>query len=439
MKKSISLLLILFILVAIPAFSGETPKNIILFSINGLDNSSLSLARMALCGPYGKLNLEKINKGGYLSTYSFDSWISDSASAMSTISTGERANNGELALDSLGAVKPTILEIAKDQGKAIGIVADCRLTYAPVAAFYTHSTNRFLESNFVKDLITLEPNLIFGGGKDMFLPKSLGGMRADGLDFINSSIKKGYKILSNRLDLVKCSQLSSKVLGIFTSDHMSYNIDRPADEPSFNLMVDKALKILPGKSDKGFILIIIADKISSALRNHDVKGFVNQFSEIDSSIGEVLAYQRLHSNTFVCIFSPYSTCPPFIGDRSSLNYLPNIKCSTDYMASKIDASGENVGWVLERYASINKLTEKEKSKIFYNLKNEFLSISIGDMLARRMGIYFLSPEDQKNQSDTFGNSTQTTPFFVVGPGAEDFDFFISNYDLGKKFISFIKD
>jgi len=438
MKKNSFVLFLLIVLIINPLFSGEKPKNLILFAIDGIDNASMSIARMALCGPYGRLNIEKIKKGGYISTYSFDSWISDSASALSTISIGERTNNGELALDSLGAIKPTILEVAKSQGKAIGLVTDSRVSYAPVSAFYSHSTNKFLESNFAVDLLKLGPNLVFGGGRDMFLPKSLGGMRADGKDLFNSAVKSGYTLLKSRLDLIKCSQLPSKVLGIFKSDHMSFDVDRSSDEPSFELMVDKALKLLKNKSKKGFVLIIVADNAAKALKNHDIKGFVKQFSAIDSAIGELLSFQRLHTDTLLNIVSPFSTCPAFVGEKTSLNYLPNIKCSTNFMAEKIDASGENVGWVLERYAGIKRLTEKEKSKIFYDLKNEFLSLSIGDILAKRMGVYFLGPEDQKKQSETFGNSTQTTPYYAIGPGSASLEFYMPNYALGKSLIELIK-
>ncbi|CAI2201300.1 15393_t:CDS:2, partial [Funneliformis geosporum] len=53
------------------------------------------------------------------------------------------------------------------------------------------------------------------------------------------------------------------LLGLFTLDHMSYEIDRdPEKEPSLTEMSDKALKFLEtANNDKGFFLMIEGSRI----------------------------------------------------------------------------------------------------------------------------------------------------------------------------------
>ncbi|MDD5092026.1 MAG: alkaline phosphatase, partial [Candidatus Wallbacteria bacterium] len=385
------------------------------------------------------LNHEKLDQGGYLSTYTFSSWVPDAAAGMSCIATGERANNGEIGLDALGTVRETLLEKARKAGKAVGIVSDSRITYASCAAFFAHSTNRYQESDFASSMIEFEPDLAFGGGLFNFLPKNLGGMREDGRDLIAEAQKKGYQILKNRMELIKCSTLSSRILGLFKESNLSYEIDRPADEPSIQLLVDKAIKLLNNKSPQGFVLVIVSDRIAQALRDHDVRALVSQYEALNEACGTLLAFTRLHPDTQFLYASAYSTNPPFISEKTELSWLPNIKASAEFMAAKIDTLGENVGWVMSRYAGIENLSEAEKSLIFHDLKNEYLPMAIGEVLSRRQGIFFQPPAVQKKLDLTLGNTAVVTPFFVHGAGAEKFDFFMANYQLGSLLNSFIGD
>lgn len=430
---------IIFLVIFISILNAASPKNMILFFINGVDSASLGLARMALVGPYGKLAVEELNKGGYLANYSFSSWVSDNASALSTISIGKRTNNGEIGIDSMGLIKPTLLEIAKKRGKAIGIVTDSRLTYAPVASFYSHSANRYKETNFAEQLIKLEPQVAFGGGLYPFIPKSNGGLRKDGRDLLIELKNKGYKVLRDRLSIVKCSNLSAKTIGIFNHEHLSFEVDRNPKEPSFFLIVDKALKLLKNPANKnGFLLVIVSERLADALRNHDVKAFIKQFEIINKIFEMLISYQRLSKNTFLAVVSPYSTNPPFLSERMNLPYLTEIKSSTEMMAVKIGVAGDNLGWVLERYANLKKLTKKENEHIFRYIKNnKMLATAIGDVIANRLGIYFPDIDIIKNLGETYGNCAQVTPYFVVGPGSDKFSFYTANYKIGKIFSTLL--
>ncbi|CAG8792029.1 15779_t:CDS:2, partial [Acaulospora morrowiae] len=111
-------------------------------------------------------------------------------------------------------------------------------------------------------------DLMLGGGRCYFLPNNTeGSCRPDTRDALSEAQKAGFHYLSTREEFDKLDNTSHSIplLGLFTLDHMSYEIDRDATkEPSLGEMSEKALKILEAQtanSDKGFFLMIEGSRI----------------------------------------------------------------------------------------------------------------------------------------------------------------------------------
>jgi alkaline phosphatase len=325
----ISICLCLFLL-HFSVFS-QTPKQVILYIGDGFGIAPKTAARMAMGqGTDNKryfsdpdfqvLQLDKLRYTSMATTHSLNSWTTDSAPGATVYSTGKKIDNEVIAFD-LESNLPleTILEKAKKQGYAVGLVTNTRITHATPASFGSHIWHRDLEDYIATQLISstqaeyeqvfntspidslkykverdwelpkpkigVEIDVLFGGGVGNFLPQgkfdtivaengkkiALAGKRIDQINLISIAKKRGYIHVNSKdglskIDVNKFSNSTkNKVLGLFKSSHMSYEQDRQLTnewEPSLSDMTQKAIEILKKKGgSKGFFLMVEGGRI----------------------------------------------------------------------------------------------------------------------------------------------------------------------------------
>ena len=125
----------------------------------------------------------------------------------------------------------TVLEAAKRQGFATGLVATSRLTHATPASFYAHVPDRDLETEIAdflvdedgSDLKGLPVDFAFGGGRCFFLPNSTkGSCRTDDRDLLARAKEKGIKVVQGMAELREYREEGGgdegTVLGLFADD-----------------------------------------------------------------------------------------------------------------------------------------------------------------------------------------------------------------------------
>ncbi|MET4074124.1 alkaline phosphatase [Hymenobacter sp. UYCo722] len=134
-------------------------NNVIIYIGDGFGLAPKTAARMAMGqGNTGKrfasdagfqvLNLDKLKYNATVTTHSLNSWITDSAPGASVYACGKQGkqDNEVISLNpATGASIETILEAAKKQGYAVGLVSTARITHATPAAFASHIWYRDLE------------------------------------------------------------------------------------------------------------------------------------------------------------------------------------------------------------------------------------------------------------------------------------------------------
>lgn len=102
-------------------------------------------------------------------------------------------------------------------------------------------------------------DLMMGGGRRHFLPSSDGGKRKDDVNLIDWAKEKGFTYVADRKELTSAldggKTVSLPFLGLFSSSHMSYELDRDdTEQPSLLEMTKIALDSLEEASngnDKG--------------------------------------------------------------------------------------------------------------------------------------------------------------------------------------------
>ena len=75
---------------------------------------------------------------------------------------------GYIGVDYQGNSAENLLELAKQKGKAIGVVSDAYVTDATPAGFTAHAQNRRDKTEIARQQLVLEPEVILGGGKKYF-------------------------------------------------------------------------------------------------------------------------------------------------------------------------------------------------------------------------------------------------------------------------------
>ena len=293
-------------------------NNVVFFLGDGMGLTTMTAARIYKVGEDGELTMDTLPETGFVRTFSNNAQVTDSAPSMSAYMTGVKMNNEVISMspdtsaydaggkdylsgaDSTcpsGNGKPvtTLLELMKAAGYGTGVVTTTRITHATPAATYAHICHRDGENTIAAQLtpggagynaaLGDGVDVIFGGGRKHFLSsKNDGGVRTDGRDLTKDLQKACYSYASTRAQFDALSASSKKVVGLFTSSHMSYDLDRnPADEPSLGEMTNKAIDVLAAKK-KGFFLMVEGGRIDHALHETTARKALQDTVAFDSAI-----------------------------------------------------------------------------------------------------------------------------------------------------------
>ncbi|MYM22052.1 sulfatase-like hydrolase/transferase [Duganella sp. FT135W] len=315
-----------------PAPVAAAPKNVIFFLGDGMGMTTMTAARIYSVGEDGELTMDTLPETAFVKTYSNDAQVTDSAPSMSAYMTGVKMNNevismsqNTLAIDpvndsagnklgnncgtSNGTPATTLLELAKAAGLGTGVVTTTRVTHATPAATYSHICHRDLENDIAAAAVpggtgynsalgTTGLDVLMGGGSQFFKPVKDGGKRADGRDLIAEMKAKSYAYASNATEFNAIDGTKTdKLFGLFTSSHMSYDLDRdPAKEPSLADMTTKAMDVL-ARNGKGYFLMVEGGRIDHGLHETTAKKALQDTVAFDNAIKAAIAKAKLTDPT----------------------------------------------------------------------------------------------------------------------------------------------
>ena len=203
------------------------PKNVIILFADGVAATQWELgrysARVLRNQSFAATDVVfKDGVFGLLSTDSRDALVTDSAAAASAMSTGVKVDNFAVSMTPDGKAHRTAMEAAKSASKKIGLVTTAEIYDASPAAFSVHAKNRSDAQSIVDQYLAMEPDVLIGGGRDYFLPKSApGGKRSDGKDMIAAFEQKGYRIARDTRELKNAD--GAKLLGLFADEDTSFS------------------------------------------------------------------------------------------------------------------------------------------------------------------------------------------------------------------------
>ena len=300
--------------------AAPVPKNVLFFLGDGMGITTLTASRIYAVGEDGDLTIDTLPESAFVRTYSNNAQVTDSAPSMAAYMTGVKMNNEVISMtpetmafnattgtdylngtDSTcpasgnGKAVSTLLEIAKAAGMGTGAVTTTRITHATPAVTYAHVCHRDAENTIAAQAVPGGAgynsalgdgvDVLLGGGRQFFLPTSAGGKRTDSRDLTAELKAQGYTYVKSKTEFDAATAAStSKLVGLFTSSHMSYDLDRdPAAEPSLAEMTTKAIDVL-SKNPKGFFLMVEGGRIDHALHETTAKKALQDTVAFDTAL-----------------------------------------------------------------------------------------------------------------------------------------------------------
>ncbi len=225
--------------------------------------------------------------------------VTDSAAAATQMASGERSVPGYIGLDAQGHSVPTLLEIAKQHGKAVGIISDTYVTDATPAGFTAHTASRRHKMEIARQQLALEPEVILGGGLKYF-------STGENKDLLKQARQQGYQTVFDKKALQKVR--GGKVLGLFDKKAMPMSVEMPLHPnlPSLALQTQKALEILED-SAHGFVLLVEAGKIDWAAHENDAGATLAEMRVLDQVLDVVRTYADTHPDTLLYLNADHDT------------------------------------------------------------------------------------------------------------------------------------
>jgi len=358
---------------------------------------------------------------GLMTTYSSDSWVTDSAPAGTALFAGYKTLNKAIGVLRNRESVPSIFEIAKNAGYRIGVVVTCQITHATPAAVYGHVSDRNDELTLAKQFADSGlVDVAFAGGWQWFLPEGKGGVRKDGLDLIELLKSKGYQYITSASELKTVS--AQKVLGLFAKNYLEPVSDRPSNQPTLDVMTAKAIELL-SSDDRPFMLMVEGSQIDWEAHANDFYGVWKEVVEFDRAVKVALDFARRDGNTLVIVTGDHETGGLSLskgGYTINVDQARNAKGTTTMFLKQYNIADKEkfIAGLKQWYGIELKDSEYENlSKISPNNLRRELARFVGE----KLGFGWT----------TFDHTAGVVPVYTYGIGAELFTGFMDNTDIAR--------
>jgi alkaline phosphatase len=237
---------------------------------------------------------------GLVDTRSTSSWITDSAAGATAYAAGVRTYNGAIGVGPDSLPVPTVLEAARDQGWATGIVSTSSVTHATPASFVAHAPSRSQEYDIAKDIVASGVDVFLGGGASWFA----GATRPDSVNLLET-VRSTHTLVTSAAELAAVDMASTtRLAGLFGENQMPAAAERTPTLPD---MTRAALSVLAKDPDGLFLMV---EGSQPDWRGHDsapIEDVTREVLDFDAAIGAVLDFADAHPGTLVLVLADHET------------------------------------------------------------------------------------------------------------------------------------
>ena len=347
--------------------------------------------------------------------------ITDSASAATAMSAGVKTYNAAIGVDNDKSEVKTVLEAAKEKGKATGLVATSEITHATPASFGAHDENRknmnAIADDYYDELVNGKHKIdvLLGGGTSNFV-------RPD-RNLTEEFQKSGFSYVTNKEELSK--DKNGQVLGLFASGGLPKMIDRTEDIPSLQEMTTSAIQRLNQDKD-GFFLMVEGSQVDWAGHDNDIVGAMSEMEDFEKAAKAAFDFAKKDKHTLVIVTADHSTGGYSIGADGIYNWfgqpIKAAKRTPDFMAAEI-ANGADVEKTLKTYIDQNLLALTAQE--IQSVKDAAVTKKATDI---DNAIETIFNKRSHTGWTTGGHTGEDVPLYAYGPYKERFAGQINNTD-----------
>lgn len=244
-------------------------------------------------------------------------------------------------------------------------------------------------------------DLVLGGGRRQYLPKKDGGKRTDGVDLVSWAKEQGYGYAADRAAFDGAAadgKVPLPFLGLFSSSHMAYELDRDdAKEPSLLDMTKTALASLEAASegsDKGYFIMIEASRIDHAGHSNDGPGHIHDILMYNKVMAYLKEYVEANPGTQLLSAADHETGGLTLPGKWDPRPMAEAKRTSEFLVDLLDAyKGDDVkgylGSELLPQYGLGNATDEQVETLLETYKKRgstALIVAMGNQLAARAGI-----------------------------------------------------
>ncbi|WP_321404112.1 alkaline phosphatase [Maridesulfovibrio sp.] len=314
-KVLTALMVCAVIMAAVPAYAkakkvrvykGQPAKYVFLFIGDGMGMPQKG-ATEAFTGE--QLLMNTFPAQGMTTTYAADRFITGSAASATALASGQKTNIGMLGMAPNQKHVKSVAEMAKADGKKVGIVSSVSIDHATPAAFYAHVPTR--GQYYDIDVALSESNFdFFGGGglKDVAnKKKNSQNYKGNALDLIK---KAGYKVVTDKEEFMALKPADGKVISwnswLQDAKAMPYAMDMRPQDITLPEFTAKAIEMLD--NPEGFFLMVEGGKIDWACHANDAAAFIKNTIAFDDSIAKAVDFAKKHPKETLIVVTGDHEC-----------------------------------------------------------------------------------------------------------------------------------
>ncbi len=315
-------------------------KYVFLFIGDGMSLPQRMMAEEFSRSTTGKgLTINAMPVQGYSKTSSASNFITDSAASGTAIACGEKTNNGRIGMDAEGKKDlESVAELAKKNGRSVGILTSITINHATPASFYAHNVSRDNYYDIGLDLIKSGFDYFGGGG--------LQGNRNGDNDIYKLAEKEGYTV-AYKDEVPKVDLKADKLFVRGHNGQLPYAIDKPADEWGLAEYTQQCIDFLMLK-EKPFFVMVEGGNIDHHGHSNDAGASLRETMEMDRAVSVIMDFAKKHPNdTLLVVTGDHETGGLTLGFantqyESSIYLLGNQKCSSDEFKNKVNQLADKI-------------------------------------------------------------------------------------------------
>ncbi|MGA7396760.1 MAG: alkaline phosphatase [Solirubrobacterales bacterium] len=303
----------------------DPATSVIILSGDGMGIQQRTAIQYALYGLDERQPMDALPYTGFLDTISLGPGATtDSAAGATAWAIGEKTINGYTGLGPDKVRVPTLLDIAKEQGKTTALINDHDVTNATLASFGGPVENRDWKSTIAKkEIHNGKVDILMGGNEAYWYPAGNPGMipntnkqgedKSEGRqgNLVEAAIEEGYQYAYDK-DTV-AALTGPKVLALVQDSAKRRWIETKGykfkEDPHYvpvKDMVTKALEIAD-QNPNGFFMAMESDDLDSAGHEHDVKNVIQSGQTMNQVVTAIQEYRETNPNVLVIVTADHET------------------------------------------------------------------------------------------------------------------------------------